>query len=99
MSTAVEDLPNAKGHDHIPRPSELEKRAIRYEYDKLSVPLNGAANHGKHHINPPKSDAGRLCKGAVEKETAKYKDKPIAAFPGDHLDLCLVCVFRWRLGP
>lgn len=99
MSTTVEDLPNAKGHDHIPRPSELEERAIRYEYDKITVPGNSAARNGKHHLNPPDSEAMRLCKGAVEKKTTSYTDKPIAAFPGDHLDLCLVCVFRWRLGP
>lgn len=61
--------------------TDQERQAIRAAFDTVYV----ASFDRKQHVyqDCPRADPDA-------------SDKPIGVFPGDHLDVCQVCVVRWR---
>ena len=62
-------------------PTTAEREQIRETRTKLFI----ARDEGKQHLNP-----------TCERCPDDYHESTLAAYPGDHLDLCLFCVERWR---
>jgi len=68
--------------DDIKPVSVIERERIREQYDEVLM----VSCCGKHHLYED-------CQEVEEKDDWP---KPVAAYPGRHLDLCNRCVAHWR---
>jgi len=68
--------------DDIKPVSVIEREKIRDQYDEIIM----ASCCGKHHLSED-------CQDTRNSDTWT---KPVAAYPGRHLDPCVHCVAHWR---